>query len=252
MDLLTALTEDHGAITEIEFVEEGKGYVGIRLRFDSGFKIAGGLFAEEDAENVYNGIVKYIKVFEYQEKIANIPPFKFGFGQKYYDNVNLKSAFQETPRPLPARGGEVRGDNVVPYYRYNKKMLQDEIKDLPLWLGKWKTSEPLPEFFRRVWGKYIRFGLTMADVRGHDKKLWTAIKNHQDLNLPWPSDLNLPTQRDALATKVRQFREKGPQGLSSKDLLAVARRLQREEAINVVPANRPPTVTTLRPRNRRP
>jgi hypothetical protein len=120
---------------------------------------------------------------------------------------------------------------------YSKDDLIDALKQFPIprkapekWPGRWHSTETLPEFFRRVWGRYLPAGLTLSHIKSLDQKLYNAISNYQKKHLPWPKELELPNREQRLSMLVRQFKAGDISRMSPEDLVAVTRKLQRDSA----------------------
>jgi hypothetical protein len=97
------------------------------------------------------------------------------------------------------------------------------------WLGKRNTDERLPDFFRRVWGKYLRKGLRMSHLKVLDPPLYGSLRGHIVCDqLPWPDDLTVTTQRSQLHDWVRAFN--AGQKLKPEQMIAVGRFLARKQA----------------------
>jgi hypothetical protein len=96
------------------------------------------------------------------------------------------------------------------------------------WPGKRYATEPLPDFFRAVWGQFLSAGLTMSRLAMLDTKLYNAICQWRKNKLPWPEDLELPNQRTALQKSMEEFNKGNLDALSPDALLAIARKRKRE------------------------
>jgi hypothetical protein len=103
--------------------------------------------------------------------------------------------------------------------------------------GKWRATETVPDFFRRVWGKYLRAGLTMPLLKDRDVRLYHAILNYRRIH-GWPAELELPNREVELRAAVEIFYRKGPDALTADQHVAVAQFLKRQES---KAANRPRT-----------
>jgi hypothetical protein len=120
---------------------------------------------------------------------------------------------------------------------YSNKGVEDDIKRLALpkkapelWPGKWHSREELPDFFRRVWGKFLPVGLDMPTIKDLDETLYNAVRTHRRDGLPWPEDLKLPNREEKLKQNLAAFEAGKSATLSDKDLIAVIRKRQRDQA----------------------
>jgi hypothetical protein len=117
----------------------------------------------------------------------------------------------------------------------NKKQEKTKRLSIPakapeLWPGKWHTTEPLPVFFVRVWGKYLRAGLTLAHIKKLDSKFYNAINDHRQKKLPWPEEFQLPHERNDLKKAIAEFERGNIAALTPKQIVAVGRARVRQAA----------------------
>jgi tetratricopeptide (TPR) repeat protein len=130
--------------------------------------------------------------------------------------------------------GDVVGETPATKNVGNATKIKVDERGIPLaapapWPGKRRSVVSIDVFFRRVWGKYLRKGLTFADITKLDAKLANSMKRHFRDGLPWPEDLKLSNERRALRLALEQFKKGNAEVLSPQQLIAVGRALKRRE-----------------------
>lgn len=96
-----------------------------------------------------------------------------------------------------------------------------------LWPGKKHSDRTLVQFFEDVWGRYIKIGLTLGHLKTRDRKLWKAIYNYRSTEgVEWP--IKLPNERTKLSEIMHRLSVEGVQALTAKELVAVGRKLERD------------------------
>ncbi|MGV7214827.1 hypothetical protein [Bradyrhizobium sp. UFLA05-112] len=155
------------------------------------------LFHEREAHYVFLLLVSYILKYH-----PTVLPVRFDvlFDRRHYAKKHLEKALERVELPVEAP------------------------EKYP---GKRRSDEGLPEFFRRVWGPFLRAGLSMPHLKQLDKSLYLAIYNFRRSNC-WPDDLALPNRETALKEAVRIFQEQGGQAISPDQHISVAHFLKRQ------------------------
>jgi hypothetical protein len=160
------------------------------------------LMSKEEVDYCFAIIVGYIRVTH-----PAILPTRFSlyFLDRHYSIENVKEQLRVIPEKAPEK-----------------------------YLGRWHSKEAVPDFFRRVWGGYLRSGLTMSLLKKRDEGLYHAIVNYRR-DEAWPSDIEMPNREVALRAAVDAYKRGETFLLSADQLLAVAQFLKREQKKSASP-----------------
>jgi hypothetical protein len=145
---------------------------------------------------------------------GTVIPLRVGVGTETAATENLKNAIKLDERGIP-------------------------LKAPSLWPGKDQSDLPIDVYFRRKWGRYLKKGLSLSDIKRLDPTLHNSLKRHFRNKLPWPDELKFPNERTNLQWAVEQFKKGNVEILTPKQVVAVGRWLKRQE----LQPEKPPSVS---------